>query len=251
MAKLLLSIMLICALAVGTSSATEFKNQWYWHMEVLDDVFWCDLLCNGLPVDLNAPPPEYNASTDFNLSRRNEIGYQDAWYSYFYNEDPNLTWNEIVFSANIEPPNYSEWDLDERMDAWSLYFNEMYYDGGPEYVLNEQTSDQFWGNLTFRGAPVDINTAPPNYDPEQDYWRDLRSEIGYAWYWEYYICGEIGLTTDEVTDLVWSGIAFNGHDTPPNYKRENDPFYFSRIRRGHLDWWAMYYVSENGTNSCE
>lgn len=245
MKKLLLVITLLCISAMNTAFASEFKNQWYWHMEVYDDVFWCNLLCDGEKVDLNVPPPDYDPTEDLNLDRRYMLGYEDCWHKYMRQEQVTVEWNGIVFDPTEEPPNYSDWDLADTISAWSLYFNEMYYDGGPEYALDERTSALFWNNLTFKGEDIDIYEAPPNYVPEMDYWRDVRSVIGYAWYWEYYICGEIGLTTDEITYLSWNGITFNGHDAPPNYIPEDDPFYFSRIRRGHMDYWAKYFLSED------
>ena len=50
--------------------------------------------------------------------------------------------------------SFDFWNLEE--EAWSLYFNEMYYVGGPESALDERTYELFWGNLSYKGEKVDV-----------------------------------------------------------------------------------------------
>ena len=243
--KLLLSLVLACAVMLGAASATEFKDTWYWHMEGRVDVFWHYIKCDGEYVDLDVPPPNYDPEQDRNLSRRSEIGYESAWREYFYNEDPILTWHGMRVRIQDELSTYLGAVKQDKIDAWSMYLNEMYYEGGP--VWEDKLMKEFWGNLTFNGKRVNVYAPPPNYNPDLDYWSFMRDEIGYAWYWEYYIASQMSLIDENPTNLKWKGIAFSTHYLPPKYDKDeynSDPFDLNRLRRGQLDRWAEYFVYE-------
>ena len=243
--KLLLSLVLACAMVLGSASVAEVKYDRYWHMENRVDVFSRNIQCNGEYVDLAVPPPIYEKTEDALLAERAEIGYEDWWRAYFREDGSSLKWNGMTFYNNDDSPNFHNTYITDRTDWWSLYFNEMYYDGGP--VWEDELMEEFWGNLTFNGKKVNVYAAPPNYDPELDYWAFMRDEIGYAWYWEYYIASQMSLLDENPTNLKWKGIAFSVHDKPPEFNWDeylNDPFNVNRLERGQLDRWAEYFVYE-------
>ena len=250
--KKLLSVLLACALGMswGCARAAECEDYFadeIWRFKGGKDVFWCgELLCDYEPVDMSTPPPNYDFERDTRYADgrayiRDEIGYEDWWRRYFA-EGHLVTWNGVTFWTEKIPPNYNSsdfWNLE--VEAWTMYFNEMYYVGGPESALDERTYELFWGNLSYKGEKVDVMEAPPNYDEELDCWREERDEIGYAWYWEYYLAGPTGWEPEPL-ELAWNGIAFDGNRTPPNYVWEEDPYEFNRYMRGYMDYWARYFV---------
>ena len=82
---------------------------------------------------------------------------------------------------------------------------------------------------------------PPNYDRDMDYYADVRSQIGYHWYWEYYFGSQHNYLTGEVADLEWNGIGFDV-TVPPEQSRQDDSFINNRIQRGFMQYWADYFL---------
>lgn len=174
MKKLLLCILLTCAmLCVGSVGyAIYFDERLAKDLEErgMEEVFWSHLQYDGIPVDLSMPPPGYDPAKDPNLEYTLAKGYKSEWDSYFYTENPVLTWNGISFHISDRAPNYNMWWCEfDTFIAWEFYFTEMFYEGGPAYPMDEETFVQFWSGLRHEGKPVDPFTAPPNYDPEMDY----------------------------------------------------------------------------------
>lgn len=156
----------------------------------------------------------------------------------------SLQWAGIPFSLEERAPIMNEWIWgSHRASAWLAYFNDMYYFGGKAIQTDENGYSPFWDKLSFHGESIDPYTAPPNYDPDMDYWHEVRDLIGYAWYWYYfaYESEEYIKCSDRV--WTWNGIEFEPEFPPPTYTDDdydNDPHYI-HMARGYLDLWEEYF----------
>lgn len=205
--------------------------------------FWAHITIAGQPanVDFSVPPPNYDPDTDLDYDRRSIIGYDYEWQMYLYENSDTLAWNGISFDINEEAPNYTPWHGANTLYAWDLYFSEMYYDGGADNPLADEKYDAFWKELRYHGEPVDPYSMPPNYERDLDYYADVRPQIGYHWYWEYYFGSQHNYLTGEAADLEWNGIGFDV-TVPPEQSRQDDPFINNRIQRGFMQYWADYFL---------
>lgn len=212
--------------------------------EAFADVFWSNLTIadQSISIDFRSPPPNYDSTQDQDRDIRDTIGYEYVWKSYLYENSNVLAWKGIPFDIREEAPNYSEWHASSTLTAWANYFTEMYHEGGANNPLASDDHIAFWIDLRYEGKPVDPYSAPPNYDPELDYYAGCRDEIGYHWYWEYYFGSQHNYLSGEVADLKWNGIPFDVTSPPDNYTKEDDLLPNNRMQRGYLGYWAEYFL---------
>ena len=239
-----LGLILLCmAMLFGTAHAEEYEA----HEESL--LYWSKLTYQGEAIDVTVPPPHYKPENDHRKVKETF----ESWYrSYFdVNRDvcDTLVWGGIKFNFLEEPPNFSSWLYTwDTISAWPLYFNEMYFLGAKPVQVDENGYSPFWAGLRFCGEPVDPSTPPPNYDPEMDYWREVRDLVGYAWYWYYWVIDSIReYENDDVITWTWNGTEFEPFHSPPTYPSDHndaariDPWYHNHQVRGYLDLWEEYF----------
>jgi len=209
----------------------------------LQDVFWNNLRYNNGLVDFSQPSPACT-SEDALCSDFSQYPHEQCWKAYWFKDASMLEWFSIEFSASVRPANYSDWNHWDchYTEVWADYFAEMYYEGGVNNPLASDDYIAFWIDMRYEGAPVDPYSAPPNYDPELDYYAGCRGEIGYHWYWEYYFGSQHNYATGEVADLEWCGIPFDVTTCPYDYIQEEDSFPYNRMQRGYLEYWAEYFL---------
>ena len=246
MRKMLLILAMLCMVFFHAGLAAA--------VEALPEVFYSNLKYEGAPVDLAEPSPAC-AEGKCLYTEYLQKGHERCWMAYWYSSQAVLQWQDIYFSAVKKPPNYNDWvHWDCHCTAvWGDYFTEMFYEGGAENPLADETYDWLWAGLRLNGRAVDPFTAPPNYDDSLDCYAAQRGEIGYHWYWEYYISGLcwersmddiLNPPAKEEPVLKWNGIAIDTSAEPENYCAEADPYYYNRMQRGYLLFWAQQIAAE-------
>ena len=223
----------------------------------MQDVFWPNLRYSGETVDFTLPSPNCTEGSTSLCNEYNPYVHQECWKAYWYETSAMLDWFGIEFCAAEKPMNYSDWvhwDC-HYTEVWGDWFNEMYYEGGAENPLADEKYDAFWKGLRLNDVPFDPFDAPPNYDASMDFYAGERSEIGYHWYWEYYICGECWnwsikqIMSDEplVPEYVleWKGIGLDTSASSENYRMEEDAYPYNRMNRDYLQFWADHFIEMN------
>ena len=228
MRRLGLILLVLAILVQGACAESEYP-----------DVFWDGLTCGEKGVVYDNEELEARS-----LSKDWYVVYKELSQE----ERSLMEWRGIPFSDLETPPNNNSfW----HGGLWEIYFNEMYYLGGRSVQKDENGYSPFWDGLLFCGEPVDPYTAPPNYDAEMDYWREVREIIGYAWYWSYWFCDYKTYVDRDLNESTWSwnGTDFNMREEPPNYPHYEvaakvDPFYDSRLFSGYLEYWEEYFNAQ-------
>lgn len=234
-----LGLFLLClVLMCGFASAENY--------EASEDslLFWSKLTYQDKAVDITVPPP----ACDYTINGT----YADQYLIYFVQQDDasyNLKWAGMTFDITQYAPNYDggvNWNHPYK--AWPRYFNEMYYLGGKAIETDENGYTPFWDMVTFNGESIDPYTAPPNYDPDLDYWREMRDSIGYAWYWYYWAYEVFEVEHFSNPAWNWNGIDFEPYNhNPPTYPEDHieaaeiDPWFTTHGTRGYLDLWEEYF----------